>query len=147
MYLSDIVNFISSISWLGLHSGGGAFVGMEPVLRNSLFKAVLSSSLVGRAGKIPWNPNMKSQNLWPWVGKTSQQNKCWFLIIRITKKPLFVSPTAHCSRILCSSCSSQTPVGISPCWKLKWERLRNEFQAILHSFAKNTHFVGFSNCQ
>ena len=31
----------------------GAFVGIDPVFLNSLFKAALSSSLVGIAGKIP----------------------------------------------------------------------------------------------
>ena len=38
----------------------GTVVGMDPVLLNSLFRAALSSSLLGRAGKIPWNLILRS---------------------------------------------------------------------------------------
>ena len=43
--------FICHTFYLFFHAG--TVVGMDPVLRNSLFRAALSSSLLGRAGKIP----------------------------------------------------------------------------------------------
>ena len=45
--------FIFHIFFIFFHAG--TVVGMVPVLLNSLLRAALSSSLLGRAGKIPWN--------------------------------------------------------------------------------------------
>ena len=43
LYLSHFLSFFHA----------GTVVGMDPVLLNSLLRAALSSSLLGRAGKIP----------------------------------------------------------------------------------------------
>ena len=55
---------LNSLSWTYSHRiQSGGVVGIEPVCLNSLFKAALSSSLVGRAGKIPWNPGFSALSI------------------------------------------------------------------------------------
>ena len=51
MVSSSLFVTLLIVFFSGYHTCG--VVGMAPVLRNSLFRAALSSSLLGRAGKIP----------------------------------------------------------------------------------------------
>ena len=51
--LNSLLRAALYLSHFDLFFHVGTVVGMDPVLLNSLFRAALSSSLLGRAGKIP----------------------------------------------------------------------------------------------